>query len=124
MPRRTRPAAADQQAKTVVEMCRELPHPKGLDPGRRQFDRQRYSIELPANLGNNRSILVGELKFTQTLRRALDKQLHRGERKRFGSAKMVRWGTARQRRQPLQMFTFNPQRLAAPWQDVDVCRNP
>src|SRR5438128_2989939 len=113
MPRRTRPAAAGQQAKTVVEMCREPLHPKGLDPGRRQFDRQRYSIELQANLGNDRSVLVGEFKFPQTLRRALDKQLYRGKRKRFGGAKMVRWEAARQRRQPLHVFTFTPQRLAA-----------
>jgi hypothetical protein len=56
------------------------------------------------------------------LRRALDKQLYRGKRKRFGGAKMVRWGAARQRRQPLHIFAFNPQRLAARCQDVDVCR--
>src|SRR6476469_2144526 len=108
MPRRTRPAAAGQQAKTVVEMCSEPPHPKALDPGCRQFDRQRYSIELQANLGNDRSVLVGEFKFPQTLRRALDKQLYRGKRKRFGGAETVRWGPARQRRQTLHMFTFNP----------------
>src|ERR1700719_211140 len=120
MPRRTRPAAAGQQAKTVVEMCREPPHSKGLDPGRRQFDRQRYSIELQANLGNDRSVLVGEFKFPQTLRRALDKQLYRGKRKPFGGAKMVRWEAARQRRQPLHIFAFNPQRVAARCQDVDV----
>jgi hypothetical protein len=71
-------------------MCREPPHPKALDPGRCQFDRQRYSIELPADLSDDRSDLVGESKFPQTLRRALDKQLYRGKRQRFGRAKMVR----------------------------------
>ena len=99
-------------------MCLEPPHPKGLDPGRRQFDRQRYSIELQANLGNDRSVLVGEFKFPQTLHRALGKQLHRGKRKRFGGAEMVRWKAARQRRQPLHIFAFNPQRLAAGRQNV------
>src|SRR5260370_39443539 len=58
MPRRTRPAAAGQQAKTVVEMCRDAPHPKRLDPGRRQFDRPQYYIELQANLRNDRSSVV------------------------------------------------------------------
>ncbi len=99
-------------------MCREPPHPKGLDPGRRQFDRQRYSIELPADFGDDRSIRVGEFKFAQTLCRALDKQLYRGKRERFGGAKMVRWKAARQRRQPLHMFCFDPQRLAAGRQNV------
>jgi hypothetical protein len=68
------------------------------------------SIELQANLGNERSVLVGEFKFTQTLRRALDKQLYRGKRKRFGGAKMVRWGAARQRRQPLLAWSGTRQR--------------
>src|SRR6266581_9593755 len=111
MPRRTRPAAAGQQAKTVVEMCREPPHPKGLDPGRRQFDRQRYSIELPADFGDDRSVLVGEFKFAQTLCRALDKQLYGRKGERLGGAETVRWGPALQRRQTLHMFCFDPQRL-------------
>ena len=95
MPRRTRPAAASQQAKTVVEMCREPPHPKSPDPGRGQFDRQRYSVELQANLGNDRSVLVGEFKFTKTLRRPLDKELYPGKRECLSGVERGGWGAAR-----------------------------
>jgi len=124
MPRRTRPAAAGQQPQALVQARREAVHPESLDAGGCELNRERNPVQLPADVGDDRSVLVGQFKFPQTLRRTLDKQLHRVKRKRFGRAKMVRWGPARQRRQPLHIFAFNPQRLAAGCQDVDVCRTP
>jgi len=86
VPGRGRPPAAAQHPETIVEARRKSPHPEGLDSSRRQFDRQRYSIELPADFGDNRSIRVGEFKFAQTLCRALDKQLYGRKGERLGGA--------------------------------------
>ena len=59
-------------------------HPESLDAGSRELDRERYSVQLSANVDGNRGISVAQRKFAQICRCALDEQLNRREAERLG----------------------------------------
>ena len=60
--RQGRPAPADQQAEAIVEAGRDLLGGHDSQTGCGQFKRERYSIQLPDNLGDRRDVVGRELK--------------------------------------------------------------
>ena len=82
--RQSRAPAPGQQLKPVVEMCRNPAHPESVYARGRQLDRQRNSIQPAADIGDDRSIGVGQLEFIKGRRGTLDKQLNGRKAERFG----------------------------------------
>jgi hypothetical protein len=68
-----------EQTKAVVEMLRDLPGRERLELSRREFDRQRNSVQMMADLGYRRAVLRGQRKRRLHGTRSVHKQPHRVE---------------------------------------------
>ena len=60
VPRQGGPAATGQQPEPVAEPGRQLRHGQRADPGRGEFDGQRYAVELAADFADRRDVLAGQ----------------------------------------------------------------
>jgi hypothetical protein len=47
-----------QEPNSIIQEHRQLPYPKGVDTGGRQFDRERHPVQLATNVGNDGRICV------------------------------------------------------------------
>ncbi len=122
MPRHRRPPAAHQQAEAVIQHGREAGDAEGIEPPRRQLDRQRHAIEPAADLGDDRRIRIAELEATEAGRGPLDEQLDRRIGQRLGRRQPCGSRRQRQRRQALHPLALDPQRLPAGGQDMQPRR--
>ena len=69
-----------QQRQALVEKRSGLLQAIGLDASGGQLDRERHTVELPADARHDRGFRVAEVQARATRHRALDEQLGRGER--------------------------------------------
>jgi hypothetical protein len=72
VPGQSHAATPGQQLKPVVEIRRDPLHPEGVYAGGGQLDRQRNSVQLPADVGDDRSVGIGEFELVQGLWGTLD----------------------------------------------------
>src|SRR5262249_4990301 len=110
LPRQRRATAARQNAKPVIEPCRQPADAEYIDPSRREFERQRYPIEPTTNLQHRRHISIVEDKPVRCRGCPFVEQLDGRITQRLGSSR----GGARlrrelQRSQPVETFAFGPQ---------------
>jgi len=66
-----------QQVRWVRESARKPPDSNGIDAGGSKFDRQGYPIQAPADIHHEGYICIFQGIATQTVRRAIDKELDR-----------------------------------------------
>ena len=64
-------------------MYREFAQPQSIDPPGRELDRHRKTIQLAADVGDDRGVLIAELEPAQDRRCPLDEQLYRREAQRL-----------------------------------------
>src|SRR5262245_1115909 len=89
---------------------------------RGELDRQRYAVELSADLCHDRRIAVRKLESIAAGRRTSDEQLRRreGDNPLCGRWRIIR--RAFESREPIDMLAFHPQRLSAGRQDMNLRR--
>ena len=69
-------ATTSEHLEAVVEVCSELSHRHRRQPGRRQLDRQRETVEPPADLVDDGDVRVGRLEAAEHGRGTLTEQPH------------------------------------------------
>ncbi len=79
MPRHGRAAAWPQQLEAVVETGNEAFDPQHLDARRGELDGQRQAVEPAADLGDRRSVRIGQREVFDNRACTFDEQLHGGE---------------------------------------------
>jgi rhodanese-related sulfurtransferase len=72
--------APGEHAKAFVQPLAQLLRAQNLDPGGGQFDCQRNPVEAPADLGDDRRIIVAQHKANIDGLRAVDEELNRARR--------------------------------------------
>src|SRR5207249_9958257 len=75
--RRDVASAGRQQIETLRQSFQHGARRKEPNPRSRQFDRKREAVQMSANLGDRRSILLGQRERRQRRLRALDEELNR-----------------------------------------------
>jgi hypothetical protein len=112
-----------QQRQAAVKPSREALHPEHGRARRGELDRQRQAVEPPANLGDQRSVGIGQREVVDDRGHTLDEQLHRRESRRIGGRQFRRRLRAAERTEAVVAFTRYPKRLAAGRQDADAWRS-
>ncbi len=77
MPLRRGARAPGEQTVTLRQALLDLLQGQRTQPHHRQFDGQRYAVELPAQPRHRVTVLVGQLESRQDGGRTIDEQLHR-----------------------------------------------
>ncbi len=95
-------ATACEKPQWIREARREGRNPEEINGGGHQLYRERVTIQLGADLSDDRGILVAKHKLVDRFRGALDEQLNRREAERLRTAEPVRRWRALQRRQAVQ----------------------
>ena len=106
----------------AVELAGNLPHAIGLHASRREFDRQGEPVELAADLTDPGRVLIGQGKSVLDGGDAIEEQLNSRVRQGLLSRSTRVDGRIAQREQPMDVFAFGPERLAARGQQVNLRR--
>ena len=69
-------ATTSEHVEAIVEVCSELSHRHRRQPGRRQLDRQRETVEPPADLVDDGDVRVGRLEAAEDGRGTLTEHPH------------------------------------------------
>ena len=114
--------ASGEQAKAIVEHLVERFERKQIRASRSQLDRQRNSVEPPAEPGDRRRVFVGELEAIVDCPRAIDEELDRAVLRSLGGRELMRRRCLRraERGKPVSAFARQPERLAAGRQDSEA----
>src|SRR5258708_25914278 len=84
MPRQCRAIAAAQWLQAAGETVRKFTDTECVYLAGRKLDRQRKTVQLAAQIDDDRYIAVVQLELVQSCRGALDEQVHRRKTKRLG----------------------------------------
>ena len=74
LPRKGSAAAAGEERKALVEPRREIGDAHHLDASGGELDRERYTVETPADVADDRHVVVGEPERFIDERRTVDEQ--------------------------------------------------
>jgi hypothetical protein len=121
--RRRRARPLPQPRQTFVEQRGGLLQPVGFNAPGRELDRKRHTVKLPADVCDNGRFRIAENQARTARDRALHEQL--GCRKLLDRRRSEPRGVRRTRKriEPVDALTFDPQRLTARGQDVDLRRS-
>ena len=82
MARQRAAIAAGEHTKPLVDPFAQLFWTEHLHPRSGQLDRQRNAVQPPADVGDNRRVLVGQCKSVNDAARTLDEQRSAGYARR------------------------------------------
>ena len=112
MPRQRRAAAIGEQGKAIVEAGCDLLKPKRGGARGRKLDGERDAVETPADGGDRRKILSLRQEACIQRRRPSDEKLH-GAASQESVRRLLLPRRHVERRHAVDMFTLDPQHLAA-----------
>ena len=107
-----------QEAKAVIELPQQAVHTEQVDPGRREFDRQRQSVEPAADFSRPGRILIAEGERFQPIGCSRYEQLDRRERERLFCVKTSAFGRHGESGQSANPFALDAQRFAGGCQNL------
>ena len=118
--RRSRPQSRPCQLEILVQERRRLLQPIGADTTRRQFDGQRHTVELPADIRDDQRFDIADVQLGATRDSALDEQLHR--RKCLGGrcCQAIAVRRTRERVQSVDLLVLDPKRFPTGRQDMNL----
>ena len=113
MARRRGASATPQDAETPVQLFGHFLQPERANPAGREFDGKGDTVQLAADFGHHRHILILQHERARAGGDTVQEKLDCGEFSGIGQADFGAFIWNSQRFQPVHMFTLNLQRLPA-----------
>ena len=111
-----------QQREAAVEQRGGAGNAIGIDAPGGELDRERDAVQPPADLGDERRVLLAEFEFAQALGNAFHEELACRIGKDIGDAEPVALRRTIQRKQPVDALAFGTKGLAAGGENMQLGR--